>query len=92
MIGVILPAGAPHPDRIWGLPSLLPSWVTEDAFPGVKRTGGETDYSPPAGEEVRNVWSHTSNPPHDFMLCCMVKHKDSYTSRLGSTPKAVGNV
>jgi hypothetical protein len=37
--------------------------VTGDFSPGVKRPGRETDHSPPASAEVKNMWIYTSIPP-----------------------------
>jgi len=39
--------------------------------PGVKQLGHKAYHSPPSsGEEVKNVWSHTSTPPicHGMVL------------------------
>jgi hypothetical protein len=33
----------------------------------VKRSGRETDHSPPSKAEVKNVWSYTSTPQYAFM-------------------------
>jgi len=32
---------------------------TVGAFTGVKRSGGETDHSPPSRDKVKNAWSYT---------------------------------
>jgi len=37
-------------------------WVTGALSPGVNRTGGEADHSPPSSAEVNNSWSYTSTP------------------------------
>jgi hypothetical protein len=49
----------PHPDRLWGSPSLL-SIEYQGLFPGLKRPGREADHSPPSSAEIKNAWSYTS--------------------------------
>jgi hypothetical protein len=33
---------------------------------GLKRLGGEADFSPPASAEVKNTWIYTSTAPYVF--------------------------
>jgi hypothetical protein len=35
--------------------------------PGVKRSGRETDHSPPTSAVVKKMWNYTSTPPYAFM-------------------------
>jgi hypothetical protein len=42
-------------------------------FPGVKRPGRKSDYSPPSSAEVKNAWSYTSTPQYVFMVWCLFK-------------------
>jgi len=44
--------------------------------PVLKRSGRETDESPPPSTEVSNVWSNTSIPPH-FTVWFLVKYRIS---------------
>jgi hypothetical protein len=43
----------------------------------VKRSGRETDHSPPSGAEVKNAWSYTSTHPYVFTAWCLIKHGES---------------
>jgi hypothetical protein len=56
----------PHPDLLWGPPS-LPSNGYRGFFPLGKAAGREADHSPPSSAEVKNAWSYTSDRPrlHD---------------------------
>jgi hypothetical protein len=47
-------------------------------FPRVKRSGCETDHSPPTSAEVKNAWNYTSTSP--IRLHCMYIVKHSFTS------------
>jgi len=38
-------------------------WVPGVVFPGIERSGSETDHSPPSSAEVKNVWSYLSISP-----------------------------
>jgi len=58
-----------HPDWLWGPCSLLSN-------------GCEVDHSPLPWAKVKNVWSYTSTPPHVFMMCCLVKHRDNFIIRI----------
>jgi hypothetical protein len=60
-----------RPDRLWG-PPVSYQWGTGGCFLGVKR---EADHSPPSSAEVKNLWSYTSTPSHDFMAWYFVKHR-----------------
>jgi hypothetical protein len=60
-IGVRVPVGSRifsspnRPDRLWGSP-LRVNWP-----------GRETDDSPAASAEVKNIWTYTSTLPYAFM-------------------------
>ena len=41
--------------------------IKREVFPRINRLGREADHSPPPNAEVKNTWSYTSIPPHDFM-------------------------
>jgi hypothetical protein len=34
--------------------------------PGIKRPGREADHSPPAGAEVKKMWTYTSTSPYSL--------------------------
>jgi hypothetical protein len=53
----------PHPDRLWGPPSLLFNGYWGLFCWGVKLPGHETDNSPPPSAEVKNALSYTSTLP-----------------------------
>jgi hypothetical protein len=40
---------------------------TRDFSTGVKRPGGEADYSPPTSAEFKETWIYTSPPPYVFL-------------------------
>jgi hypothetical protein len=80
-IGVRVPVGSrilysPRPpDRIWSPPDLLSNGCGGGSFPGrVKRSGRETDHSPPTTAEVKKMLTYTSTPPYVFMAgpCCVL--------------------
>jgi hypothetical protein len=48
-------------------------------FPGVKRTGRETNHSPPSSGEVKNASSYTSAFLYVFMAWYLVKQRDNFT-------------
>jgi hypothetical protein len=68
-----------HPDRLWGLHSLLFSTYL-GYFPGVERPRCEVNHSPPSNAEVKNVWSYAYAPS----ICHhgVEKEKSSYGFRL----------
>jgi hypothetical protein len=37
-------------------------WESEALSVGVKRSGRETDHSPPSSSEIKNAWSYNSTP------------------------------
>jgi hypothetical protein len=39
---------------------------------GVKRSGRETDHSPPANVEFEKMWIYTSTVPYAFMAYCLI--------------------
>jgi hypothetical protein len=43
-----------HPDRLWGLPSLLSNGYRGALSLGVKRPGREADHSPQSSAKVKN--------------------------------------
>jgi len=54
---------SPHPDQLWGPPSIL-SNAYQGFFPWrVKQLGREADHTPPLRDKVKNVWSYTSILP-----------------------------
>jgi hypothetical protein len=60
-----------RPDRLWGPAQPPPiQWVPEALSPGVKRSGREADYSPPASADFKKMWIYISTPPHAFMAWC----------------------
>jgi len=44
--------------------------VTKILYLGIKRSGCETDPSPPPSAEVKNAQNYTSTPPYIFMMWC----------------------
>jgi hypothetical protein len=42
-------------------------WVPRALSPGVKRTGSESDRSPPTSVEANKMWIYTSTFPYVFM-------------------------
>jgi hypothetical protein len=38
----------------------------------MKRQRHEADHLPPFTAKVKNEWSYTSTPPHDFMTCTRI--------------------
>jgi len=40
--------------------------TTRGSLQGIQWSGCEADHSPVVSAEVKNEWSYTSNPPHDF--------------------------
>ena len=63
-----------HPVRLWDPPSLLFIGY-QGSFPGVKRSGIDTDYSPPSSGEVKNEWSYTSVTP----ICLPGVYRGNFT-------------
>jgi hypothetical protein len=67
-VGVQVPVGARiftspcRPDRFWGSPNLLSNGHC-GLSPGVKRSGRESDHSPPASAQVKKMWIYTSHSP-----------------------------
>jgi hypothetical protein len=55
-------------------------WVFGASSVGAKRTGSETDYSPPSSAVIKNLWIHTSTPPYVFKAWYLIKHTDNFTS------------
>jgi len=53
-------------------------WVPKALSLGLKWPGHEADCSPPACEEVKNVWSYTFTPQYIFMAWCLVKHRATF--------------
>jgi hypothetical protein len=47
------------------------------AYLWVKRPEREDDHSPPSSTEVTNTWSYTYTPQYVFMVCYLVKCRDS---------------
>jgi hypothetical protein len=47
---------------------------------GIKRPEHKAEHSFPTSAEVKNVWSYTSISLYVFMVCCLVKHWDNFTS------------
>jgi hypothetical protein len=54
-------------------------WVPGPLSLEVKRSGRESDHSPPSSAEVKNAWSYTSTSQYVFMAWCLVKHSDNFT-------------
>jgi hypothetical protein len=88
MTGVQFPVGAikgffsspPCPDWLWGPSSPLSKGMEGGALsPEVKRSGRESDHSPPSSAEVKNAWSYTSTPQYAFMAYYLVKNRDNLT-------------
>jgi hypothetical protein len=61
-------------------------WVSGVFAPGVKRPGREADHLPPS-VEVKKSWRYTSTSQYVFMLWCLVKHRDNFTSTYTSSCK-----
>jgi hypothetical protein len=55
--------------------------------PGVKHPAREADHLPPGSTEVKNAWRCTSTPLAVFMACCLVQHRDYFTSKSADTPE-----
>jgi hypothetical protein len=53
----------PHPNRLWGPPTLLPNGCRGTVTEGEKQPGREADHSHPSRVEVKNEWSYTSSLP-----------------------------
>jgi hypothetical protein len=51
-------------------------WIAGVLFPGVKRSGRETDHSSPTNADVKITWLFISTSPYVFMV---VKHRDKFT-------------
>jgi hypothetical protein len=66
-----------RPDRLWGPPSPLFNGY-RGSFPGLQRPGREVNHSPPSSAEVKNEWSHTSDPP----ICLHGVNRDNFTFTL----------
>jgi hypothetical protein len=49
--------------------------------------GHEANHSP-SSAEIKNAWSYTSTSPHVFMVWCLIKQKDNFTSISGDTHAA----
>jgi hypothetical protein len=70
----------PHPDHLWGPPSLIISNGYRGLFPGSKVIGREADHSPPSSAEVKNEWSYTSTHPYVFVAQGQLYlYRDTYT-------------
>ena len=61
-----------HPDTPWSPPSLLINGHREASLV-VKRSGRETEYSPPPSAEVKNKRNYTSVTP----ICLYGVHSDN---------------
>jgi hypothetical protein len=57
-------------------------WVQGALSWGVKWLGHEAVHSPPFIAKVKNAHSCTSIPPYFFIVWCLVKHRDNFTSTL----------
>jgi hypothetical protein len=68
----------PHPDQLWGPPSLLFNEYQGLFLWGVKQPGHEADHSTLSSAKVKNACSYTSTPPY-IMVWCLVKHRDNFT-------------
>jgi hypothetical protein len=68
LVGSIIFSSPHRPDRLWGLPNLLPNGYGGGApSPMAKRPGCEADHSPPAGAQVKKTCTYISTPPYAFM-------------------------
>jgi hypothetical protein len=47
--------------------------------PGTMRLEGEDDQSLPSNTYIKNEWSCTFKPPHTFMECFLIMHRDNFT-------------
>jgi len=52
----------PHPDRLWGPPTLLSNGYPWPSPQEIKQQGREDDNLPLAGVEIKNAWSCISTP------------------------------
>jgi hypothetical protein len=52
-----------------------------------KRPRFETNHSPPANAEVKNVWSYNSTPLYVFMSWRLIKRRDNFTLQLEEESK-----
>ena len=53
---------SPDHSTVSGAHKISQSNYTVGSFPGVKKSGGEAKYTPPAGADFRNEFSDTSTP------------------------------
>lgn len=58
-----------------------PACITQDSFPGVKRTSYETDHRSRSSVEVKTVMELYNNSLHAIIPLCLVKHKDVTAAR-----------
>jgi hypothetical protein len=79
--GVRVLAGAPHPDRFWGPPSLLPIQRVRGggSFSAGKAAGAWRWALTSSSSEDKNAWSYTSTRPYVFMAWYLVMHRDNFT-------------
>jgi hypothetical protein len=54
-------------------------WVPRVLYPGLKRSGSESDHSSPCSAEIKNAWSYNSTPPFVFMARYFVMLKDTFS-------------
>lgn len=59
--------------------SHLPNQWVPASFSATKRSGRKANHSPSSNSEVKG-WSLTSVPPYVYMVWCLVKHRDYFTS------------
>jgi hypothetical protein len=58
-------------------------------FPGVKRSTRSAGLPPPSSAKVKNACS-ASTPPYVFMMKCLIKHRDNFTSAFTIIGKECG--
>lgn len=55
---------------------------TRSSIQRAKQLLHETDHTPPSGVRVENMWNYNSTASHICVVCCLIKHKDSFTITL----------